>query len=83
MRTSQSGTATATDAELAARINIALIHKSVNAKDLAEKTGISYKPLLKSLRGSRSLTVVEFCKIAEAIDLKRSDLLPDVVRSAA
>lgn len=83
MSTSRSGTATATDAEIAARISNALIYKSVNAKDLAEKTGISYKPLLASLKGNRSLTVVEFRKIAEAINVKPSDLLPDVVRSAA
>lgn len=83
MSTSQSGTATATDTEIAARISNALIYKNVNAKDLAAKTGISYKPLLASLKGGRSLTVVEFRKIAEAIDVKPSDLLPDVVRSVA
>lgn len=83
MSTPQSGTATATDNEIAARISNALIYKNINAKDLAAKTGISYKPLLASLKGSRSLTVVEFRKIAEAIDVKPSDLLPDAVRSAA
>ena len=83
MSTPQGGTATATDNEIAARISNALIYKNVNAKDLAAKTGISYKPLLASLKGQRSLTVVEFRKIADAIEVKPSDLLPDTVASAA
>ena len=83
MSTSKGGTATATDNEIAARISNALIYKNVNAKDLAAKTGISYKPLLASLKGQRSLTVVEFRKIADAIEVKPSDLLPDTVASAA
>jgi transcriptional regulator with XRE-family HTH domain len=84
MSTSQGGTATATDTEIADRISNALIYKNVNAKDLAEKTGISYKPLLASLKGNRSLTVVEYFKIADAINVKPSSLLPDTLgRSVA
>jgi transcriptional regulator with XRE-family HTH domain len=78
-----SGTATATDTEIAARISNALIYKNVNAKDLAAKTRISYKPLLASLKGNRSLTVVEFRKIAEAIGVQPSALLPDDVAASA
>jgi transcriptional regulator with XRE-family HTH domain len=83
MSTSQSGTATATDTEIAARISNALIYKNVNAKDLAAKTRISYKPLLASLKGNRSLTVVEFRKIADAINVRPSALLPDDIAASA
>ena len=83
MSNPRSGTATATDTEIAARISNALIYKNVNAIDLAAKTGISYKPLLRSLKGTRSLTVVEYRKIAEAINLKPSELLPDVLTGSA
>ena len=84
MSTTQSGTATATDIEIADRISNALIIKNVNAKQLSEKTGIGYKRLLGSLKGNCSLTVVEFRMIADAIDVKPSSLLPDTLaRSAA
>lgn len=83
MSTQQSGTATATDAEIAARISNALIYRNVNAKDLAAETGISYKPLLASLKGNRSLTVVEFRKIAAAMKVRPSALLPDDVPASA
>jgi transcriptional regulator with XRE-family HTH domain len=83
MSTPRSGTATATDAEIAARISNALIYKNVNARDLSTETGISYKPLLASLKGNRSLTVVEFRKIAAAIDVLPSALLPDTVTASA
>lgn len=87
MSNPQGGTATATDTatdtEIADRITNALIYKNVNATDLAEKTGLSYKPLLASLKGNRSLTVVEFRKIAAAINLKPSELLPDTFTGSA
>lgn len=83
MSTQQSGTATATDAEIAARISNALIYRNVNAKDLAAETGISYKPLLASLKGNRSLTVVEFRKIAAAMKVRPSALLPDDLPASA
>jgi transcriptional regulator with XRE-family HTH domain len=83
MSIATSGTATATDTEIAARISNALIYKNVNAKDLAARTGISYKPLLASLKGNRSLTVVEFRKIADAINVRPSALLPDAVVASA
>jgi len=79
MSTSKSGPATATDTEIAARISNALIIRHVTVKAVAESTGISYKSLLTSLKGDRSLTVVEFRKIAEAIKVKPSELLPDEV----
>lgn len=83
MSIAPSGTATATDTEIAARISNALIYKNVNAKDLSAQTGISYKPLLASLKGNRSLTVVEFRRIAEAINVRPSALLPDTVAASA
>ena len=85
MSTANSGTATATDTEIAERITNALIIKHVNVKALADKTGISYPTLRRSLAGDRSLTVVEFRKIADAIEVKPSALLPDALadKSAA
>lgn len=83
MSTPPSGTATATNTEIAARILNVLFYKNINAKDLAAKTRISYKPLLASLKGNRSLTVVEFRKIAEAINVRPSALLPDDVAASA
>jgi len=79
MSTANSGTATATDTEIAERITNALIIKHVNVKALADKTGISYPTLRRSLAGDRSLTVVEFRKIADAIEVKPSALLPDAL----
>ena len=85
MSTVTSGTATATDTEIAERISNALIIKHVSVKALAEKTGLTYPTLRRSLAGERSLTVVEFRKIADAIEVKPSALLPDALadRSAA
>lgn len=79
MSTSQGGSGTAADKEIANRIGNALIIKNVTAKDVAAKADINYKRLLTSLKGDRSLTVVEFRKIAGAIGVKPSELLPDEV----
>lgn len=85
MATPQTGANDATDSEIADRITNALIVKSVNVRALSEETGISYPTLRRSLSGGRSLTFSEFGKIAHALNVQPSALLPDalVERSAA
>lgn len=74
-----------TDTEIAHRINNALIVKGVNVRSLSDETGISYQTLRRSLRGGRSLTFLEFGKIAAAINVDPSTLIPESlsVKSAA
>jgi len=84
MSTSQGGPAAA-DNEIAERIKNALIVKNSNAKALSAETGISYNRLRLTLKGDRSFTFAEFRKIADAMNVKPSALLPDELtrRSAA
>ena len=76
MTTSQGAAADATDKEIADRITNALIVKRTNVRTLSDTTGISYPTLRRSLTGGRSLTILEFSKIAAAIDVRPSTLLP-------
>lgn len=71
--------AVSADAEIAERISNALVVKNVNVQALSEETGISYSTLRRSLRGGRSLTFAEFYKIARALNLQPSSLLPDTL----
>ena len=77
MSTRQGGTAAAMKQETADRISNALIIKNVPAKTVAEQTDMSYKQVLASLKGHRSLSVEEFLQIVDVIDIKPSLLLPD------
>jgi len=83
MNTSPSGAASATDAEIGNRIANALIIKGSNVRALSDATGISYPTLRRSLTGGRSLTFLEFAKIAAAIDVPPSALLPATLTDAA
>jgi len=85
MSTSPESGKAATDAEIAERITNALVIKNVNVRSLAEETGISYNRLRIRLKGEGSLTFAEFGKIADAIKVKPSSLLPDTLarRTAA
>lgn len=85
MDTADHGAKDATDTEIAGRIASALLIKSMTVKALSEETGISYPTLRRSLRGGRSLTFNEFGKIAQALKIPPSALLPDNLaeRSAA
>lgn len=83
MSTSQGGTAAATDTEIAERISNALIVKNTNTKAVAAETGIAYNRLRCALKGGRSLTFFEFTKIATAIGVKPSTLLPSSLKDAA
>lgn len=76
MTTSPNGAASAADAEIGSRIANALIVKGTNVRALSDATGISYPTLRRSLTGGRSLTFLEFSKIANAIDVPHKTLLP-------
>lgn len=69
-----------TDMEIAARITNGLIVRGIDKKSLAEKIGLSYSTLRRSLeqeRGDRrSLTIQEIGKIASILEVSPSALLP-------
>lgn len=73
------------DKEIADRITNAIIVKNMNVKAISDETGISYPTLRRSLKGGRSFTFAEFCRISEALSIQPSALLPDnlTARSAA
>jgi len=83
MSTSQGAENAATDTEIAERITNALIVKQTNVRALSDATGIAYPTLRRSLSGGRSLTFLEFTKIAAAINVKPAALLPDSLKDAA
>lgn len=76
MTTTQAAGAGAADTEIAARITNALILKNITARAVSDATGISYPTLRRSLKGGRSLTFLEFHKIADVIGVQPSTLLP-------
>jgi transcriptional regulator with XRE-family HTH domain len=75
MTTTQAG-ATNADVEIANRITNALIVKNISVRTLSDTTGISYPTLRRSLKGGRSLTFLEFGKIAGVLEVQASTLLP-------
>lgn len=79
MTTQPLGDLADTDTQIASRITNALVIRNVTMLSLSEKTGISYPTLRRSLSGGRSLTFNEFCRIAKAIDLQPSSLLPESI----
>lgn len=83
MTTPKTGANDATDTQIADRITNALIVKGTNVRALSDETGISYPTLRRSLKGGRSLTFAEFRKIAHAIGVAPSALLPDTLTEAA
>jgi lambda repressor-like predicted transcriptional regulator len=76
MINSPAAGAGAADIEIAARISNALIVKNINVRALSDETGMAYPTLRRSLSGGRSLTILEIGKIAGAIDVHPSILLP-------
>lgn len=68
------------DAEIAHRIKNALIVKGINQEDLAREAGLSYSTLRRSLDQKRddrrSLTVQQIGKIADALEVHPSVLMP-------
>jgi lambda repressor-like predicted transcriptional regulator len=83
MTTTQAAGAGAADLEIAARISNALIVKNINIRALSDETGIAYPTLRRTLKGGRSLTFQEFTKIASAIQVHPSTLLPASLTEAA
>ena len=83
MTTSPAAGAGTADDEIAARISNALIVKNINVRALSDETGISYPTLRRSLKGGRSLTFLEFTKIAEVIGVPAATLLPDALTKDA
>jgi transcriptional regulator with XRE-family HTH domain len=81
MTTPNDGVSDAADVEIAERISNALIVKNVKVLELSEETGISYPTLRRSLKGGRSLTFAEFHRIAFALNVRPSALLPDSLAS--
>ena len=77
MAKTESGATAATDKEIADRINAELKSKKFPVTTLSEQTGISDKTLRRSLSGGRSLTFAEFEKIAAALNVNPSTLLPE------
>lgn len=69
------------DIEIANRTMNAIITKGGNLRALSEQTGISYSTLRRSLHQSRpdrrSFTVLQLYKIAAALNVPTSVLLPD------
>lgn len=76
MTTSQPGGPGAADIEIGNRITSTLAAKGLNQRDLSDATGIPYPTLRRSLKGSRSLTFLEFNKIADAVQADPRTLLP-------
>lgn len=79
MNNSERGAHDATDTEIAGRITSALVIQGMSVRELSEETGISYPTLRRSLRGGRSFTFSEFGKIAHALNVQASALLPDTL----
>lgn len=76
-----------TELEIAHRINKARIASGVRKEDLAERIGISYTSLRRILeqeRGDRrSPTTRELSKIAEVLQVKPSELIPEEFKQEA
>jgi lambda repressor-like predicted transcriptional regulator len=89
MDTPQTQPDNSADVEIANRIMNAMVVKAVNLKSLSDTTGISYSTLRRSLHQSRpdrrSFSFREFRRIATALKVPASTLLPDDLaeRSAA
>lgn len=85
--TKAAGASTTTDMEIAARITNGLIVRGIDKKSLAEKIGLSYSTLRRSLeqdRGDRrSLTILEIGKIANILEVSPAALLPETFKDAA
>lgn len=57
-------------------INQALADKDISMNALADDTGIPYSSLRRSLKGGRALNLIEIRKIAAALGVWPSDILP-------
>jgi lambda repressor-like predicted transcriptional regulator len=80
MATTSNGVDYQPDIEIANRILTALINKSMTLKALTEATGITYPTLRRSIQqdrpNRRSFTVSELGKVATALNVHPSTLMP-------
>lgn len=87
MNTSKVEADNTADVEIANRIMHCMVVKGISLKALAADTGISYSTLRRSLHQSRddrrSFTVPQFLKIAEALNIPASVLVPETLTVAA
>ena len=58
-------------------INQVLADKGVSKNSLADQTNIPYKTLCRRLEGDGLLTLIELRKIAAALQVFPSDILPE------
>jgi len=81
MATTENGVDNQPDIEIANRILTALINKSMTLKALTEATGIKYPTLRRSIQqdrpNRRSFSVNELGKVAAALNVHPSTLMPD------
>jgi lambda repressor-like predicted transcriptional regulator len=87
MNNSEAAGASRDDVFIAHQIRNALIVQGTNQTELANKTGIKYTTIRRSLDQTRddcrSLTVQEIGKIAEALRIPPAILLPEHFREVA
>lgn len=76
MANSDSGAAAAADTEIANRITAALTENKMSILALSEETGIAYPTLRRSIKAGRSLNIQELSKIADALSVRPSTLIP-------
>lgn len=83
MANPQTGANDATDTAIASLITDALSHKSMSLLALSEETSIAYPTLRRSIKAGRSLSIRELTKIAAALNVHPSTLLPDTLADRA
>ena len=87
MNNSEAAGASRADIYIAHQIRNALIVQGTNQTELANKTGISYSTLRRSLhqdrKDRRSITVTDIEKIAAALQVPPAALLPATLKDAA
>ena len=67
------------DKALGKRVADAIITRGTNTLELSRRTGISYRPLCKSLKGERQFPVRELANIANALEVPTAALIPDAL----
>jgi transcriptional regulator with XRE-family HTH domain len=77
--TTQAAGAGEADIAVANRVSNALIVNNITVRSVSDSTGIAYPTLRRSLKGGRSFTILELVKIADAINVPPSALLPDTL----
>ena len=68
------------ESELTHKINNALIIRGMSILQLSEASGIKYTTLYRSLRNQRTLNFNEFERIADALNVEASALLPEALK---